>query len=109
MVADRRTLSRSPAVTERWPAGTRRARVLRRDLLVLAQRRAVEGHARSIPLGQHLLATFWRVVCERCHDEGLVAITRQAPTGRQGADRGVLRGRHVCLGKKRGSCVGKTK
>jgi transposase len=74
-----------------------------------SQRCALEGSTQALSLTEHLLASF------RCLDASgdlgasLVTPVTAAGLARTSGHRRDDRRRHICLGKKRGECVGKTK
>ncbi len=73
------------------------------------QRCPLERLAASIPVVRHLLASLRRVVRQRCVGKSVAAIGPQAGPQRPNRLARRLRRRHVCLGKKRGDRIGKTR
>jgi transposase len=109
MGADRKTFTPTQAESQGRSNSCQQSRLLGRHSVGAAERCAVEGFAPGVSVQQHLLAAIAGLGGAR----GLAFVvarllirTRRCGTARLA--RGVCRW-HVCLGKKRGSCVGATK
>lgn len=101
--------SRAEVFSQRRPHTDTESALLRRHPVGFAKRRAMEGLAETIPLGEHLLAQATRLGRARNLAENLANFSwriGRKTTPALGRD---LCRRHVFAGKKGGACVGKTK
>ena len=109
MVANRRLISRTDSRPQRGSSSRVTTPLCGRHFVDASQWGAMEGCAQTLSFHIHLLATTSRVDRSGHLGESLDTIGSEPRSTRACEQRGDFRRWHVCLGKKGGHKVGKTK